>query len=340
MMEYADGVTEIATKYEGLRLLYTDGKETSGGTMDVTDLERGEKFNGPALLEHADFGADPVLALLFLDRTWLEVVDIVVLLTTDQGVTVPRRLVLEELSEDVIVTPLYEVLAPDGEVSFQASKPLRWGKGLTTSMALVPPGEYAAALLVEQMNGRVTQMEVDYRVVAHEGLDVLVDNWKNYRPDLLPGKWKLSLLGGDGTLAPTTVEFDIEALKLADYFAVTGRDTSEGGVTSLYAWRLDRTGLPNICFVEVVDGREAGGVLCPAFLADRDGELVLILHMVALDGSVWVLQKMGGAGALRAGTGGDTSTTPSPTTPDGLVPADHPARFVPVETPAPQPVRG
>jgi hypothetical protein len=53
----------------------------------------------------------------------------------------------------------------------------------------------------------------------------------------------------------------------------------------------DRSGLPNICLVDIVDGRPLGSIVCPAFLAERGGQTVVITHMVALDGSVWVLHK-------------------------------------------------
>lgn len=343
MLEYKDGVTEISSGYEGLRLLYTDGQETSGGTMDVTDLDRGDNFHGPALLEHKALGPKPVDAVLVLDRTWLDVVDIVVLLPTPEGVTVPRRLSMKDVPEDLIVTPLHEVMAPDGKVTYRPSKPLRWGKGLETSLALVSPGDYRATLLVEQLNGRVTRIDADYRVVAHEGLDTLIDNWKRYHEGLLPGTWQVNVLGADGALVPTSVELDVRATSAADLFEVDGRDTTKKGPPDTYAWRLDRTGVPNICFVQIEDGRFTGGVLVPTFLAERDGELVITMHMVAQGGGVWLLTKKGGAAARGTDTVPPGADVPPPTAPtvdaNGLVGADDPARFVPVETPKPRPVR-
>lgn len=341
MLQYKDGVTEVSTEYEGLRLVYTNGKETSTGTLDVTDLERGELFNGPALVQHKDLGPEPVEALLFLDRTWLEIVEFVLFVPSPGGGTVARRMPARELPEDLLVTPLHEVVSPNGEASFRASKPLRWEQGIRTGLELVKPGRYHSALHVEKMNGTVTRHDIEFEVIAHENLDVLIANWQVYKPSLLPGTWQLYLYGVDDKEVPTTVSFQFEALPQPDYFKVTARDSTKPAEADTQIWRLDRSGLPNFCIVNVVDGRADGGVVCPAFLAERAGEIVVITHMVALDGSVWVLHKTGAASPTNPD--GTTSLGGPDAVPmvdaNGLIPADDPARFIPVETPTPRPIR-
>lgn len=343
MLQYKDGVTEVATEFEGLRLVYTNGKESSTGTLDVTDLERGDFFNGPALVQHEKLGPDPVRALLFLDRTWLEIVEFMLFMPGPDGGSVARRMPAQELPEDLVVTPLHEVISPTGEVSFVTGRPLRWEKGLRTGLELVKPGKYAAELHVEKMNGAVTRHALEFEVIAHQGLDVLIANWQRYQPSLLPGTWQLYLYGVDGKEVATTVSFEFEALPQTDYFKVIAKDSANPNAADTQIWRLDRSGLPNFCIVNIVNGKTAGGLVCPAFLVERDGKTVLITHMVALDGSVWVMHKTAdGAAGTGTGTGteGPPGPGPGPTVDaNGLVPADDAARFVPVETPKPRPIR-
>lgn len=325
MLVYKDGATDVSSEFEGLRILLTNGRERSGGTVDVSSIQRDDHFVFRARISHSSFGSEPVEALLFLDRAWFEVVRIETRAKTDSGAYVYREIDLDKLPAETLITPLHEVVDKDGKMRYVPSRPLAWREGLGISLEPMAAGTYRALLSIETLNGRRSRIGFRYNVAENKDLAALMGSWAGFKPEHLVGSWDLLLPGPDGKDAPSGRAAQVAATGQDGLYEVQVFDKAKPEDREDQFWKLDLSGLPNIRFIRREGGWAAGAIICPAVLDVVEGQARLQTKMLSLGGAVWTWRKTDGPAvpALPGGAGQDK---------------DRP-RFQPVPTPDPTPIR-
>jgi len=324
MIEYKDGATDISSEFEGIGAYLYNGKELTQGTIDLTSIGKDDDFSCPAELTHSTMGAEPVDAVLYFDRIWTRVTAIKTIQRTESGSVIYRNITLEDLPADLKVTPLFEVIKPDNKLALARSKPINWEEGIELSFGLQPPGSYQARLLVEKMNGRQSSLQLSYEVIRNEEMEALFAGWSGYKPDYLIGTWDLFVADAAGAEKPAGQRAQVSATTTPGLFETKITSLKEPITVEEQFWRIDLVGLPNIRFIARQNGRSSGAMICPAVISEENGQLRLQTKMMNLGGMVWIWLKTGGP-VVHLDSGG--------------APKEDPARFVPVQTPDPKPLR-
>ncbi|MEE4300969.1 MAG: clostripain-related cysteine peptidase, partial [Pseudomonadales bacterium] len=147
-----DGESEIYSRYDGTRLVVSNGRETGLATLDHSDIEARENglYFVEVIYEHPDDGRYEGT----LRFNWLWEADSLVLALPQQD----GRFAYRSISPrpDAQIHLLADRYGRDGALRKIVSSTLTWGEGLSLTLELVEPGAYAALIGLEDLGGRST----------------------------------------------------------------------------------------------------------------------------------------------------------------------------------------
>lgn len=328
MPRYKDGDTTVHSEFEGLNLKITNGAKDVVATLVLDNIVDTNSIHVDGLLQVPDSNDAPIFVSMVFGAVSFQCEAMTAKLRTQDGGMQAQAVALEKIPPDATITFLDQFITNDGKIEARKGAELTWQRGLGLFPTLTDAGSYRVIARAEKMNGQAGVKHLDYEVTKPNAeLFNLLENWKRFQPDQMIGKWSIGSFDENGKVVPLPMSAVVEGRK-GDIYSVTF--TSPDG-PARHVWRLHSRGMPTLQMIELTDkGTTDGNMLCPAFWGrSPEGKPRLLLQVLSLGGMLWVLERE------EADTGG---TEPGPEPEPGPGPNDE-ARYKPVQTPDPVPLR-
>jgi len=205
MPKYQDGVNELKDDFPGIGLVLSNGKETRDCTLDGTDLSKNDEWRVRVMLKHPDLGPDRILAMMFFDNTTFRATRILAEMPQPDGTTRLRQI---EPWPELEVFPVSEVVTDNDEIKLIAMPPFKWENGLKFLVKLMDPGDYEAILVAETMSGVSGKARAKFKVEASQELAKASESWKQFKMEMMPGKWDVTIPAANGPVLTWKLTLD------------------------------------------------------------------------------------------------------------------------------------
>ncbi len=183
----ADGKNTIFDRFDGSRLLVSDGSRTISALIDQSDISARENgyYYARVIYDHPSDGRYEGT----LRFNWLWEADNLTL-------TVPQKDGLNSYINinprpDAIIHFVSEVFDSNGNIEDHIYGSLIWGRGLSLTLDLLPVGKYTTLFGIEDLAGNMTFKRQDFDLSARADQFVESLNVKDLTPDNLTGVWKV-----------------------------------------------------------------------------------------------------------------------------------------------------
>jgi hypothetical protein len=180
--EYRDGINQRIIMYSGYCFAISNGQNTQFATIDMP-LQAGY-MSIPVILTHPSIGT--LKGTVFFEPRWWYSTTVMLVMPQKDGSMLYRQM---KPPPDAQITPLFEVLNENGEISYLRSGKMKWGSGLELLLSLYQPGTYEVALKAEAINGRSSNVFFQFSVDKHAILKKELKKGSKYSQKDLLGNW-------------------------------------------------------------------------------------------------------------------------------------------------------